>query len=406
MFAPLWALDTATAIFDPSFRSLKMQKMDAFMDIPSIRLGSSEKIIVNFDELSEVWSELQCRLIHCNADWQPSALVESEFVAGFNLADISDYAFSSNTFIHFVNYRFEIPSPDLEPLRDGNYLAQVFRRDDPDSVILQFRFQVYTGSAHIAGSASGRTDRGINDQWQQLDFRVSFNPNEVQNPYQDLSVYITQNGDPNSRRRIARPLRAEGNSLVFESLPDLIFPAGNEFRRFETVRTDYPGLGVDSVSFSGSNYHAYLQKADVRASHPYIYDQTQHGRFIIDEYNSTDPDLGADYVTVHFLLDAPEIIDGDIFVNGEFSHFNLSEPYRMKYSFDSGLYHLQLPLKQGSYNYRFVALPRNASGPSDPSPIEGNFADTQNEYNISVFLRTPTARADRLVGSATIVSHR
>ncbi len=39
------------------------------------------------------------------------------------------------------------------------------------------------------------------------------------------------------------------NSLIFEHIPNLIFEAGNEFRRFEMVTHRYNGLNVEKVAY-------------------------------------------------------------------------------------------------------------------------------------------------------------
>ena len=149
---------TATAIFAPSFRTLKILNPDNFMAPPVIRLNSPDQLIITFDEIAEENRYLQYRLVHCNADWQPSRLVETEYLDGFNVADIEDFAFSENTFVHFVNYRIVIPEDNMRPLVSGNYLLQVFDRDNVDDTILQVRFMVSEDIASISGGATPRTD--------------------------------------------------------------------------------------------------------------------------------------------------------------------------------------------------------------------------------------------------------
>lgn len=395
--------ETSQAILDPAFRTLRVEKEGDFLASPSITLGSQERILFSFDEIASDYSQLRFRLIHCNADWQPSRLLESEYLDGFNEAEIEDYAFSSNTFVQYVNYQFAIPSGRMQPLVSGNYLVEIFRQEDPDDVVARARFSVSENAAGIAGNVTTRTDNGVNSEWQQLLLSVNPGVRDI-NPYADLLLTVTQNGRPDSQHLISRPLRVDGSTLIYEHMPELIYPAGNEYRRFETVRSDYPGMGIDSISFSGRSYHAWLRKDTPRADRQYSYDSTQRGRYKIDEYNASDPDLGADYIVVHFDLDFPELIDADIYVEGALTDRSLTDRNRMTYDRQLGRYTLSLPLKQGSYNYQYVARRRNSDSSSDPSPIEGNKYETVNEYNIQVWLRHPMLRADRLLGTATILN--
>lgn len=378
-------------------RSMKVMKEGDFMAAPSIRLGSDERIIVNFDELGDDYSDLQYRLIHCGPDWKPSGMLDSEYLDGFNIADIDDWAFSSNTFVHYVNYRIAIPNENISPLISGNYILQIFERNDPDDIIAEARFSLTEQSADVRGTVSSSTDRGINTEWQQLEFKIVPTDVVIDDPYTMLRVDLIQNNAPETTKTLRVPSRIDGKDIVYSHQQDLIFKAGNEFRRFETVRVGYDDMHVDSMRFLSRNYHAWLTPDHERASREYSYDQTQQGRFIIREYNSTDSDLGADYITVHFMLDSPEVVDADVFVEGEFSEYRHDETTRMFYDYNKGVYQIEIPLKQGSYNYRYVAIPRHGQRKPDSSLIEGDKHETRNEYRVQVWYRPIGGRYERLI---------
>ncbi len=386
------------------FRSMKIMKEGDFMSSPSIRLGSDERLIINFDEWSEDYSDLQYRLVHCGPDWKPSGLLESEYLDGFNIADIDDWAFSSNTFVHFVNYRIVIPNEDMDPLLSGNYILQIFERDNPDETLGEARFSVSEHSADIFATVSTQTDRGLNTEWQQLELKVSPTDVKIDDPYSRLRVDITQNNAPYTASTLLTPSRIEGKDIIYCHLPELIFKAGNEFRRFETIRTTYNDMHVDSMRFLSRNYHAWLTPDTERGDKEYSYDQTQQGRFLIREYNSTDSDLGADYVTVHFRLDTPEAVNADVYVEGEFTGFQHDDSSKMHYDYNQGAYLLEMPLKQGSYNYRYVAVPRRSNPKPDPSIIEGNKHETRNEYRVQIWYRPIGARYSRLISDEIFYS--
>ena len=383
------------------FRTMKVMKEGDFMSPPSIRLGSDERVIVNFDEWNEDYSDLQYRLVHCGPDWTPSGLLESEYLDGFNIADIDDWAFSSNTFVHYVNYRIAIPNEQISPTLSGNYLLQIFERDDPEEILGEARFSIAEHTADIIGKVSSKTDRGLNTEWQQLELTLVPTDVTISDPYTLLRVDITQNGAPSTTRQLNTPSRIEGKEIIYTHQPELIFKAGNEFRRFETIRTNYNDMHVDSMRFLSRNYHAWLTPDRERASSEYSYDQTQQGRFLVREYNSTDSDLGADYVTVHFRLDEPEVVDADVYVEGEFNEFKHDASSRMRYDYGEGAYLLEIPLKQGSYNYRYTAVPRKGNRQADPSLIEGNKFETRNEYRVQVWYKPRGGRYSRLIADQT-----
>lgn len=396
------AMDTSTGVFDTRVRSLTLRNPYSFMSPPVIRLGTNDRLDVNFDVTGDSHEYLRWRLIHCNADWQPSRLLEPEYVGGFNETEVTDYAYSSNTYVHYVNYNIEIPCDGVKILASGNYLLQVFAEDDPDNVLLQQRFFVSEDSAAVGGNASGRTDLGFNTNFQQLDMTVAAALPPSANLYQDIILTVCQNNRPETTRIIPHPMRVEGDRIIYSHHPDLVFKAGNEYRRFETVRADYAGMHTDSVKFGGSNWHAWLTPDEPRDWKDYVYDSTQRGRFKIDEYSADDPDLGADYVTVHFMLDHPELAGAEIYVDGDFALHRFNGFNRMRYDRKKGGYVADIPLKQGSYNYQYVVA--SPDGRVDPSPIEGDKYETRNEYLICVYYRAPGSRADRLIGTGVIIA--
>lgn len=379
------------------FRTMKVMKEGDFMAAPSIRLGSDERIIINFDEWNEDYSDLQYRLVHCGPDWKPSGLLDSEYLESFNIADVDDWAFSSNTFVHYVNYRIVIPNEQMAPLLSGNYIVEIFERDNPEATLAEARFSVSEQSASVIGSVSSRTDRGLNTEWQQMDLKVVPTDVKIDDPYTMLRVDITQNNAPQTKRSLRTPSRLEGKDIVYTHQPELIFKAGNEFRRFETVTINSYDMHVDSMRFMSRNYHAWLTPDRERATKEYSYDQTQQGRFLVRESNSTDSDLGADYVTVHFRLEAPEVVDADVYVEGEFTGYRHDDASRLRYDYNQGAYMLEMPLKQGSYNYRYVAIPRHGDRTPDSSLIEGDKYETRNEYRVQVWYRPIGGRYERLV---------
>lgn len=397
---------TLDRIFNPRFRTLKTQAADLFLAPPVIRLGTADRIVVTFDELGEDNSYLEYRLIHCNADWRPSRLVESEYLDGFNSVRIEDYAFSTATYVHYTNYRIEIPSDELAITRSGNYLLQVYDPEDPDETLLQTRFQISENLVTANAVATSRTDRGHYGEWQQLAMQLNCEALPGVNPYQDLIVEVMQNQQERTRRVIKAPIRVIGQTAVYEHQPELLYKAGNEYRRFESVSNMFPGMNVDSLKYMGTNYHVWLKPEEERANREYQYDQTQNGRFIVREYNSTDSDIGADYITVHFSLDYPELPGADIYIDGEFSHNSFTSANRMTYNPDLRQYTAEIPLKQGQYNYQYVVKGREEKDQPSPEPIEGNKYETDNEYTVSVYFRPPGARADRLVGHTTLHSIR
>ncbi len=77
----------------------------------------------------------------------------------------------------------------------------------------------------------------------------------------------------------------------------------------------------------------------------------------------------------------------------------------MSYDADAESYRAVILLKQGVVNYNYAVVDK-ASGRADEAYVEGNYATTENDYDILVYNRPPAARADKLVGYRTVEWNR
>lgn len=391
--------DTMTGTPNDRVRSLRIvNPLDPYGP-PVLRLGSGDVLAVNFDVLSEDRDYLRYRLVHCRADWSPSNLVDSEFLDGFNEGEITDYRFSEATLVHYVNYNLTIPNADVAPLLSGNYLLQIYPESDPDDVWAQCRFMVCEDKVGISGNVTSRTDVDYNAAHQQLELAIDTRESGVADPFNDLFVVVQQNGRLDNEVALRQPLRMSGTTSIYEHQPQLLFEAGNEYRRMETVSTQFPPMGVESVEFINPYYYHILATDEPRADSQYLYDETQKGRFVIHEYNSSDPDVQADYTVVVFSLDMPYDPDTMVFLDGDFTMRRFDENSRMQYNRERGRYERVMLLKQGAYNYQYLTVPAGARR-GYTAAVEGDKYQTLNEYTVKVYERKPGSRSDRLLGVA------
>ena len=162
-------------------------------------------------------------------------------------------------------------------------------------------------------------------------------------------------------------------------------------------------MRVDGIEKFEPYYHFILMVDEPRAEESYLFDSTQNGRFVVREYNSSESQLEADYVVVHFALDSPELPGTMIFLDGDFTSRRFDAESRMQYNATTGRYERALLLKQGHYNYQYLAVPPGARR-GYTAPIEGDKYQTVNEYLIKVYARGTLDRTDRLIGVSRIIT--
>ena len=209
-------VDTRPHIFDSNVRSLKVCLQNN-MYIPAVyMMGSDDRLLVEFDYLGYEPHYLRYSITHCNADWQPSQLVESEYVSGFNYADIDDFAPSEATYVHYYNYQFELPNENMEFLVSGNYLLSVYEQDDPDEVLFQTRISVCEGRVGVYPKVTSRTDVDYNNRFQQVSFDVRYRPNQIRDPYSELICVVTQNSRDDNAVIVTRPMMVAMDHVTYD----------------------------------------------------------------------------------------------------------------------------------------------------------------------------------------------
>ena len=76
-------------------------------------------------------------------------------------------------------------------------------------------------------------------------------------------------------------------------------------------------MHVEEIGFDDPYYIFRLVTDSPRREEPYLFDETQKGRFRIDKFDCTRPETEAEYVMVLFTLDMPETEGADIFIDGD-----------------------------------------------------------------------------------------
>ncbi len=402
--------DTETQIFNEHVRTLQVSLAGApqgSVGMPVLIMGSGNAVTVSFDHLSEDREYLRYSLTHCDARWRPDGLAYVEYLDGFNQGDVEDYAFSQATSVHYVHYSLTLPNEQIRPTLSGNYLLKVYPEGDEDAPWLQCRFAISEHTASMGIHATSRTDIDYNARHQQLEITADVSRAGVRDVFNDLTLVIEQNGRTDNRRILTKPMRVGAGKIYYEHQPELIFPASNEYRRFETVSTRYNPMGVASIDFKNPYYRFILETDLPRSASQYLYDQTLSGGFIIrntdgaNVFAEAEPHTEADYGIVYFSLEMPELPGVSIFLDSEVTQRRLSEESAMNYNRATGRYEKALLLKQGAYSYQYLATrPGQTAGQTDV--VEGDHYETANHYTVYMYNRRPGERYDRLVGYASI----
>ena len=423
-------------VYHPMIHTLQTIVNDDWLHDDVITLGTDDWVTISFDHFTHDYHRFTYRIVHCNADWTPSDLFEVDYMDGFNDQPIEDYDNSLNTTMLYTHYRLDLPNDDIQFKASGNYRVEIYLdngqqttdeedNDDEDDnenedcrpednnsqpstlnsqlsthlLVAVACFRVVEPRMGLNVAVTSNTDIDTNLSHQQVSFTLNYNSGEVVDPATEIKPYIYQNTRTDNAVALVKPTYVTPGRLEYVHNRQLIFPAGNEYRRFEVINMHYATQGVDRVTYFEPYYHATLLP-DAPRRH-YSFDMDHDGRYLIRYNMAQDTDIEADYLFVHFTLDMPRRTGGDFYLTGEFTYNDFTSPYRMEYNAAEQCYEATVLLKQGAYDFMYLWVP-DVSGVGQTAPAEGNFYEAENEYQVYIYHRPFGGRYDRLVAAQQV----
>lgn len=380
-------------------------KTVSFMDngqnvIPVFKLGESFEL--NFDDLFGNEANYYYEIIHCDYNWVPSDIPKQEYLKGLDNQRIIDYSNSFNCLQLYSHYQLSIPNQFTRLSLSGNYVIKILNEDR--DVVFSRKFIIYEDIANVRLQIKRGRNISTIESKQNLDFSITSKSLAFQNPLQNVKVLLLQNRQFNTGIKNIAPQYTIGNELVYRYDTETQFWGGNEFRFFDNKEIRNAANNVSKISSNGAIYNSFLFTDEARANFPYSFTLDANGNFVVRNLNATNNKIEADYAWVYFSLSAPSFrLDKDIYVNGMFNNYALTPENKMEYNEKKNVYEKALLIKQGFTNYQYVVA--DAKGNLDPeNSIDGNFFQTENEYEVIVYYRENTQRYDRVIGFVALNS--
>lgn len=392
-----WSVFAQTnQIFDQNIRSVTVMSGDDWQGMPVASLKGGI-INIGFDELSHDYHRYIYKVEHCESDWTPSeGLFASDYIRGFyDDNTIDDYAESEGTYQLYTHYSLSIPNDKMSLTMSGNYRLTVLDNNNSDEPVLSVCFMLCENTAGINFECISNTDFDINGRHQQLNLNVSYGSLNVTSPQDQLHTIILQNHRWDNAVYNPKAQFVMRDGLRWEHSRELIFLAGDEYHKFETLDPTHTTMGLAHVGWDAENsqWHAYVQP-DIPRMH-YSYDVDANGAFLIRNSDNEYNDIYCDYILTHFELQAPHQ-NGPVYLSGVWTNGLFEPEYEMLWNDEKQVYESIQYLKQGYYSYRYLLM--NSDGTLRNISTEGNFYETENRYDALLYFKAPGDRAERLVG--------
>lgn len=382
-------------------------KMGSARDIaqsPVLPIQQSYPLILAFDELYENYKSYYIKIIHCNKDWSVSFLMSMEYMNEINESLITTYSISTSTKVPYVHYQVEIPKVKLT----GNYIVKVYRNRDEDDIIISRRFMVYDNKVQINPQITFSNVASEMKKNQQINFTISYSGVDIINPQQNVQVVIRQNQRWDNAIYNLPPLFVKENDKLLEYTYFNLennFKGGNEFRSFDTRTATFAGMNVEKINMKPNGpAEAYLFVDKPRDKQPYSWMPDINGKYVVENYDlDGSATTGADYIKVYFSLFIPKLSRGNVYVAGGFSDWKINELYQLDFDPIRNVYTGAVLVKQGWYNYTYLIEESTRTGiMRSSSAIDGDYVDTENQYEVLVYTRPVGSRSDVLIGYISI----
>ncbi|MFS4416322.1 DUF5103 domain-containing protein [Maribacter sp. 2307ULW6-5] len=365
---------------------------------PLVTLG--ETIYLEFDDLTANEQDYYYKIVHCDYDWTPSDLLKSQYLKGVDNQRIINYENSYNTLETYSNYQLTLPNENVSLKVSGNYMLEIYN----SGYELQFsrRFVVYKDILKVGGTVKRSRDFDFLNEKQVVHFTINAGNFRLVNPKKEIKVAILQNHYWPTALYNIPPQFTIGNELVYRYDQETAFFGGNEFLLFDTSDLRTPTSQISHIEVRDL-YHHYLFGDDYRYDEPYTYFPDINGDFVVRTLQGQDNSREAEYTNVHFSLPYEETLGlDDIYIFGKFNNYALEDWNKMTYNEKNGMMEAELKMKQGFYNYRYVA--KSEEGKVRLNAVGGNFHFTENNYLILVYYRDFGEIYDSVIGIGSVSS--
>ena len=385
-------------IYKENVKTVKLFQKDFPMTYPLLFMRDNGQLTLSFDVMGKKFETYNYSFVHCDANWEPSILIQPEYMSGFANGFVEDYKFSFNTTQPYINYQLNFPTNDFKFIKSGNYLLKVYSNGNEEDLLLTKQFYVVDNKVEVVANVKAATLARYRDFKHEVDFSILHPDYTINDPFQELNVVIRQNFRWDNAITGLKPLYMKGGELDYNYEDKNLFWAGNEFRNFDIKDLRYQSMNVGSIAYEEDNkYHVYLFPENSRAHIRYLTQQDLNGQFLVKRDDSRDSFNEADYANVHFNLKMEQpLANGDLYVFGRLTNWEFNEEFKMQYDYENKAYTASPYLKQGYYNYIYAFLP-DGEKEGDLFTVEGSHFETQNEYYIFVYHRPMGTVYDQLI---------
>lgn len=393
------------SIYVNNIRTVRLYNYGNQLSIPILKLNSNDQVELHFDDLDADVKYYYYTYQLCDDNWMPLTLSPFDYLKGFSQMRISTYRFSSVALTRYTHYQALLPDRNIYPIKPGNYLLKVFLNGDVSQLVFTKRLMVMDNKAAIVARVTQPHSPQFFSTHQKIQFTVDVKGLDAFNAAQQVKVVVLQNNRWDNAMKNLKPTFIRGTTLEYNSENTAIFSAGKEWRWLDLRDFRLQSDRVLTADYKKFSTDIFLKPDAPLSGQRYVYYRDLDGMSSIEAIRGINPFWEGDYATVYFSFVPPNgmaYTNKDIYLFGQLTNYNYADSLKMVFNPEKKMYETHLLMKQGYYDYTYVAVDKN--DPSIRTELDGNYFETENLYTILVYYKSFTGRADELIGVAALNS--
>ncbi len=393
------------AVYKENIKAVRFHTYGDQQSLPVYNMNSGDQLELNFDDLDANVKSYYYSFQLCDYNWQPVDISPFLYIKGFTQQRIATYRYSSIALTRYTHYQAILPDRSTTITLSGNYLLKVFQDGDTSKLAFTRRLLVLDQKAAINAKVVQPFMPQLFKSHQKIQFSANIAGLNTFSAAQQVKVVILQNNRWDNAAKDIVPNFVRGNTLEYNTENNCIFPGGKEWRWLDLRSFRLQSDRVAKADYNKNSTTMYLFPDADRSAQRYIYFRDLNGMYLVETYETINPYWQGDFATVHFSLAAPNAIpyaDKDIYLAGQLTNYEFNDKTKMIFNAGKGAYECTAFLKQGYYNYTYIAVDKN--DPSQRRDLEGDYWETENSYTILMYYKSFTDRADQLIGVSKINS--
>src|SRR5687767_8755527 len=293
-------------IYKENIHSVKLNKYTDIYSYPVLMLNSGEQLELHFDDMDADVKNYYYTYQLCNADWTPANIQSFDYIRGFQTNRISNYRYSSISFVRYTHYQVGLPERSSQITHSGNYLLKVFLNDDTSNLVFTKRFLVVDNKAAVSAQVQQPFNMEFFKTHQRLQITVSTARAQV-NAFspQDLKVVIVQNNVWPAAQMMDRPTIFRGNYYEYSDEETTTFPAGKEWRWLDLRSLRLLSDRMQKIVDTAKRIDVHVKPDGERGQQLYVFYNDLDGIYTVENADGNNPYWQSDYAYVHFSFIPP-----------------------------------------------------------------------------------------------------